>query len=489
MNNNLLIQLNSSMGYVLRCDDGSTLVIDGGKDYHGDHLMEELHKLFGKERPVVDLWILTHPHTDHTYACKAIADRYGDAITVKALMFAFPPDQIMGELEAQVPQQCCRLFESLARFRDLQTIDPSAGERYWFGSVALDVLFTWKDLPTFCEGNWNLNDASLVFTLSLSRQKLMFLGDVSHEGCRVLEQRYGHALQSDVCQVSHHGWFGATCQLYQLVDPQILLWPSDVSMYEAATTIVWPSRYLLDELRVKEVYLAGEGAVSLPLPIALRQPGRIPPLPSRHRPVTPAFYARYAPEGFSWEDPSDPRWSRTEAIRGVSFRKNSEDAPCFVRVLWSENALFCKVDFAKALYPSSSEQTGTGNTNNVRPYLCERVVTDLFCRWEHCSEGGCSHHLKLFPEEKRFPFGFSQCNDKHFTSYRFIPQELGYTLLFRLEFQAPHKAGDHISFTVEVSAANPQGTNRVCRYLLTDGERDDYCAQTPSALPIFKLCN
>ena len=38
---------------------------------------------------------------------------------------------------------------------------------------------------------------------------------------------YGNYLQSDVVQVTHHGVNGATLALYQVVDPQICLWPID----------------------------------------------------------------------------------------------------------------------------------------------------------------------------------------------------------------------------------------------------------------------
>ena len=55
------------MSYVLQTSGGKLIVIDGGNKQDAGHLQDTLIRLGGPE-PVVDLWLLTHPHLDHVDA-------------------------------------------------------------------------------------------------------------------------------------------------------------------------------------------------------------------------------------------------------------------------------------------------------------------------------------------------------------------------------------------------------------------------------------
>ena len=67
------------MSYVLQTKEGKLVVIDGGNKQDGAHLQDTLVRLGGPE-PVVELWLLTHPHSDHVDARRPIR---GFAIPLK----------------------------------------------------------------------------------------------------------------------------------------------------------------------------------------------------------------------------------------------------------------------------------------------------------------------------------------------------------------------------------------------------------------------
>ncbi len=86
----------SGMSYVVKCGDGSIFVIDGGYD-HGDAeiLLTFLKGLAQSDHPVVDAWLITHGHPDHTGALHGVAKRHYKEITVKKLIYRWPEEDFI----------------------------------------------------------------------------------------------------------------------------------------------------------------------------------------------------------------------------------------------------------------------------------------------------------------------------------------------------------------------------------------------------------
>lgn len=481
-------QLLDGMCYILQCDDGSTIVIDGGMAYDGAVLLEHLKKIFGEEKPVIDLWILTHAHPDHTFACMEIGNQYSNEVTVKKLLYRFPSLEFKRKRDPNTEFECRALEEAIQNFQGVQILAPHTGEIYQFGSVKLEILFTYEDLPSLEEEpTLNTNDTSTVFRVTVGGQSILFLGDIGKAANEVLLRRYGKQLKSDVCQVAHHGYFSSTAKFYDVVDPAILLWPASVALFRSVCTLVWPSRHLLEELHVQDVYLAGEGTVSLELPIALRENPRIPPIPPRCREKVAEYSFPKALRGFSWQDPNSDAWALSKAIEGSYFYSNRETGECQIRGLWSEEALYLKVQLDQALYPSTPQKVGTGDSNNIRIFVTEEVVTDFFCEWKDCPKEGFVSYLKFYPDEKNWKGRSTQCTMEGFESFLFCKKENGYTFCLAFPWEKSHQAGDLIGVNVEVSIANKEGTGRVCIYMLNKDKRTTYSYSTPSALPIIQL--
>ena len=63
----------AGMGYILVTEGGRLIVIDGGCPNDAEDFLALLEKTAGG-KPVVDLWIITHAHSDHFGVLNTIAN-------------------------------------------------------------------------------------------------------------------------------------------------------------------------------------------------------------------------------------------------------------------------------------------------------------------------------------------------------------------------------------------------------------------------------
>ena len=493
---NILHQLQTTgtpldgMCYVLQCDDGSTIVVDGGMD-NGDAeiLLAYLKKLSGDKKPVIDLWILTHAHPDHTFACKGMGARHADELTVKKLCYRFPSLEFRTLRDPGTVRECEAFEKAVANFKGAEIYTPSAGDRFTFGSVTIDILFTYADLPSLVEvPSQGTNDTSTVFRVTCEGQTILFLGDVEAAADRVMIDRYGHALKSDVCQVAHHGSFSSTVEFYNFVDPEVLLWPVRADRQEKQLTLVPASRHLLGpKMHVKDVYLAGHGTVAIELPVSVRKTPFLPSVP-----VVPDKERKgriripRAPEQWIPLSPEDPFWQEL-AYRPVDGMTHRTPPPIFYKIAWNSEYLSFAVRVEKP-FISDPERYSCGNCDCVRLDLTETAVTDPFLSWDEISnEKGAFANLKFFPEKKKLPKGEASCTDSELGECICVFEENAYTMYCRVKLALPHRAGDVMALNLEIDGINTYKQPRdFCQNLLTieDGGRH---LRLPSSLCFVTL--
>ena len=77
------------MSYIMKADDGSVIVIDGGNAGDADYLVERIRA--ARPDGKVAAWFLTHLHSDHVNAlCRIMTEKPG-AVSVESVYFHFPP--------------------------------------------------------------------------------------------------------------------------------------------------------------------------------------------------------------------------------------------------------------------------------------------------------------------------------------------------------------------------------------------------------------
>ena len=133
------------------------------------------------------------------------------------------------------------------------------GQKYAFGNAAIEILGTFDDLAPFYMRADSSNHTSVIFSVTLEGQRLMYVGDASSYGLLLAAKRYGSYLKSDVVQLAHHGNGDGSSDnsFYKAVNAPVVLHPG-TSLNGGAER--WAAE------NSEERYSYGSGNITLTLP-------------------------------------------------------------------------------------------------------------------------------------------------------------------------------------------------------------------------------
>ena len=272
------------MSYVFHLTSNHFFMIDGGYFTPGEaeHLLSFLkQKCSGK--PVIDGWFFSHAHQDHIGVFINMMEKYRDEIEVRDLIFTFQPLDLPETSEGWDATSndlatVRKFYEVLDRYcRDIPVRTPHTGDCWNIGELQLEILYTYENM----DGESTFNDHSTVLKVTCEGQSILFLGDVFKKGSSYMLTNKADKLRAMFVQVAHHGFKGATKELYQAADPQIALWPTAEYRMDCILAME-ADRYLLYDSNIREHYFSFLGDVSFTLPY---QPGTakgspyVPPKP------------------------------------------------------------------------------------------------------------------------------------------------------------------------------------------------------------------
>ena len=476
------------MSYVLQCDDGSFVVIDGGMDYDAEPLYSYLQTVTGQAVPRITAWILTHNHADHTYAFIHIAQNHSQEIVVESVIYDFPGEDFFQIIQpVTIPE--LKMVEAAIDTFGARRVVPASGTVFTFGSLKLHVLFTWRDLPPLGTQPQNptTNDTSLVFRLEEAGQTILFLADVQEAGNRVMMERYGKALKSDVVQVAHHGERSTIEEFYRLTDPKILLWPAK-RQWAQALAICKMNRYLLTQSNVEQIFLAGDGTLALPLPLTVTDNPNVPFRSftrDKNEPVVPIALSdkeldvKNCPQDF---------FAAADLLPLGALTNNYPDQTATFQLLYRPDALYMQVTLFNSVFAQDPNCLTTHLCDNARVYFIPTVYDDLFAQWQDAKPQGGINDLKLYPFEKNLPDGRSYTSRPDICQSHAYPVEGGYRLVARMPFAKPIKKGEPFSLGLEISLMDPT-TGRRSTYLCypADTARGRQIFEKPGVLGLFCL--
>ncbi len=268
----------SGMGFIIRLDDGSFIIIDGGggdrNHIDSNNLLNILKEQSpkGTTKPVISAWIFTHCHDDHIGVFNAFSNDFHDKVEIKQIYYSFPlgkdilahASYMFDDDYYSYPQ-----FDAIIKkyYSNADIIRPHSGEKYYIKNAVIEMLFTYDDhFPHSYEGGelGDLNATSLVFTVDIGGQKMMITGDAEAESMYKISSNFGDHIKSDILQMSHHGQNGTT-SFYSTVDPLYALVPiSHVDtnrVYKIAA-----NKWLVEKSRVRQFIAFWSGNVTIPLP-------------------------------------------------------------------------------------------------------------------------------------------------------------------------------------------------------------------------------
>lgn len=262
--------------YILTLEDGSFIVFDGGCNVgKKDHI--RLYNLLKKlnKRPdgkiVIAAWVLSHVHADHFLGFYQMCITYGTDIKVEQLICNTPDETVYYNSYNPNLYMENGTFEKAAKaVGGIRLVKPHTGMKFWVRNVEFEVLYTQEDLyPSRLNF---FNESTMVVRTTVAGQSIIWLGDIRELASETLCKMYGDYLKSDIVQVAHHGWDGATVQLYSLIRAEVALWPCSMNQYKsqtAGTRSDWfypTNYYLVNNTGLKEVFVADIHNVTLPLP-------------------------------------------------------------------------------------------------------------------------------------------------------------------------------------------------------------------------------
>ena len=253
------------MSYIICTENGKFIVVDGGEhEEDGKRLIAHLKELCPNATPIVDLWIVTHPHLDHYGALLAISrnEELLKQIKISKLCYQLPETPILPSNNTSYQWEHDQMME-LTRNLGVSVEIPHTGDVCNIDGISIRFFFTPEDCM---ERIKNVNELSLIFRVTGKKKSVMFTGDSYERTTRLVAFRFWDDLKSDYCQLAHHGLDGGSAEFYARVDADTVLIPvSHAGERDIATWKPGACGRQFAERLAKKVYKACDGNCTLPL--------------------------------------------------------------------------------------------------------------------------------------------------------------------------------------------------------------------------------
>lgn len=278
-----------TLGCVYQLADGSFIIIDGGMEYCANDIYRYVKaKAPDPNNIVIAAWIITHLDADHHRAFTSFFAIDEDNTSVEKVILSSAGAYSYLEGNAGDESGVVYLAE---RLPGCQVIKAHTGQKYYIRNAVVEILYSLDN--HFPEIVNNFNAISLVFTVEISGDKALFMGDATESVATKMLDMYGDYVKSDMLQLSHHGQrngtglsMAGTERLYTVIRPEVVLWPAseegyfDESLGEGKIMYKY-SWNIVAMSGARETYLAGHDITVFELPYSFFSAYKFDPSVSR----------------------------------------------------------------------------------------------------------------------------------------------------------------------------------------------------------------
>lgn len=217
--------LTQMMSYIIDTSDGKVIVIDGG--FYCEEDAQNLYELIMQRGGCVDLWLITHAHSDHLGALLWLWERRTEFnIQIKKLLFHFPSIKWLAKREEYDFNK--KFLYYVEKF-DIHTDTPVAGDIIECGNISVEIVSHPEDYENYPQ----INPTSMIFLVHFPERDVLFLGDFDVCGqSEFLQKRDISKIRQDIVQMSHHGQAGVDRFFYELIQPKICLYTAPKWLWE-----------------------------------------------------------------------------------------------------------------------------------------------------------------------------------------------------------------------------------------------------------------
>ena len=252
------------MGYIIKTAEDKIVVIDGGTKEDAPNLLKYIHKLGDK----VDVWFITHPHSDHAGAFLEIVQN--ENIKINKVYYTVNEITWYQQYATERAYEAEKFVETLKKPRIVDiTEEVTLNQNIEIDNIKCEILGIKN--PEIIEDAFN--NSSMVIKMQLQNTSILFLGDTGEQSGDKLLHTQNDKLKADIVQVAHHGQAGAKETLYQAIQPKICLWPTPEWIWnndngEGENTGPWKTmetRKWMDNLGVKQHIIEKDGDTTISL--------------------------------------------------------------------------------------------------------------------------------------------------------------------------------------------------------------------------------
>lgn len=260
----------AGMGYFIITDSEKIIVVDGGFEEDAQNFISTIKSKIKKEKIIIDIWIITHPHRDHYGVISEISNNQKliNQVNIKKIIYYYPMDFFNSLKEKGVLKEENNKMELICKKLKAIVYQPKYNEKIQVDNTEIHFLYVPDDCSFLNDFNGNYNQCSLIFTIKGENKKIMFTGDAYYRTLQLVAWRFPNQIKCNFLQMPHHGLCDTgNLDFYKEVKPDVLLIPISIAGNRAMHSIYLdsPICQLNIELEnsVDKIFKAFEGTIEL----------------------------------------------------------------------------------------------------------------------------------------------------------------------------------------------------------------------------------